>query len=43
MNIAVLFTVAIMVFLFAGLHVASGIFYTAYLADVLYIDRKSVV
>lgn len=36
MNIAVLFTVAIMVFLFAGLHVASGIFYTAYLADVLY-------
>lgn len=37
MNIAVLFTIAITVFLFAGLHVASGIFYTAYLADVLYI------
>jgi tripartite ATP-independent transporter DctM subunit len=37
MNVAVLFTIAITVFLFAGLHVASGIFYTAYLADVLYI------
>jgi tripartite ATP-independent transporter DctM subunit len=36
-NIALLFTAAIVVFLFAGLHVASGIFYTAYLADALYI------
>ena len=36
MNVALLFTAAITVFLFAGLHVASGIFYTAYLADALY-------
>jgi len=35
-NVALLFTAAITVFLFAGLHVASGIFYTAYLADALY-------
>lgn len=36
MNVALLFTAAIIVFLFAGLHVASGVFYTAYLADGLY-------
>ena len=36
MNVALLFTAAIIVFLFAGLHVASGVFYTAYLADALY-------
>lgn len=41
MNVALIFTIAITVFLFAGLHVASAIFYTAYLADALYMGALS--